>query len=578
MKKQRQGSKKSWPTIIKMLKEANLPWGHYILSALIGFAVATIFGWLPQLEGEIAGGDIFDMGKVARYVLFAIIGSCSQLVGAYTIWVDVTFVKRLQQHAWRRFIRLPMTSFEKVQPSTLISRVTEDSTLVSQIISTIINVAMTAWSSAILIYGMFTQHLTLSLMTLPLIILNAICFIITRSFVYDIGYSQQDALARLTQTIAERVKNMRIVKAFCREPEEFRRGAEVSQDRYKADMRQVTYNTVILAVMQISTALLTAIVLIGGAYFYSKHEMDTSALVTFYMTSVYLPNIMQQLMTTFLQLRSYQGSVEIVTSMAGLPSEQLQRELPMTDLQDSICFRNLSFNYPGTEHKVLDNVSFCFPKGKTTAIVGPSGSGKTTLLKLLERFYVPTEGEILYNGEPVEKYHLDSWRRHFAYIIQNSPILSGSIKDNILYGARREISNDELVDIAKKAQIYDFIQTLEKGFDTEVGVGGSNLSGGQRQRIAIARALAADPEILIMDEATSNLDTKNSHEVQVALRNLMQGKTVIVVAHQMKTIRHADQIIVLKDGQIEATGNHQSLCQGDSYYNRYCTLQNLAVN
>ena len=254
-----------------------------------------------------------------------------------------------------------------------------------------------------------------------------------------------------------------------------------------------------------------------------------------------------------------------------LPDENMQSKMSFALADEDIHFRNVSFGYQG--NSVLDDVSFTIPKGKVTAIVGVSGAGKTTVLNMLERFYEPTEGEILFGNTPVSDIHLNEWRDAFGYIQQNSPLLSCSIRENICYGLDRPVSEQELIEAVKQANAYDFIMELPNGFDTEVGELGGKLSGGERQRIAIARTLIKNPDYLLLDEATSNLDAKNTADVQTAIRSVVKGRTAIIVSHNMKEIRNADNIIVLNKGKVSSSGTHDALYGKDTVYTAFCDLQ-----
>ena len=231
---------------------------------------------------------------------------------------------------------------------------------------------------------------------------------------------------------------------------------------------------------------------------------------------------------------------------------------------------NVTFRYE--DRDVIQNVTVLIPKGKVTAIVGPSGAGKTTLLSLLERLYTPDEGEIRFGKTPVETIHLDEWRGATGYIQQSSPLLSGTVRENITYGLNREADESEIIAAAKKANCYDFIARLPQGFDTPVGAMGGKFSGGERQRIAIARMIIKDPDYLLLDEATSNLDAENELEVQQALNGLMKGRTAIVVAHNLRTVVNADNIIVMDQGRIQAVGTHETLYGTCDLYTKYFDL------
>ena len=224
-------------------------------------------------------------------------------------------------------------------------------------------------------------------------------------------------------------------------------------------------------------------------------------------------------------------------------------------------------------------MSFTAEPGKVTAIVGPSGAGKSTILNLVERFYTPGQGKIAWAGKDVRDYELHTWRRNIGYIPQDTQLLSGSIRDNITQGVAGEVTQAQLEDAARKADILDYIQSLPQGFDTDVGENGAKLSGGQKQRIAIARALLMDARILVLDEATSNLDAESEYHIEQTLKEVGKGRTVLMVAHRMDTVRHADKIVVMENSRVSAQGTHEELMSGSPLYRRLVELQsdNVAV-
>ena len=229
----------------------------------------------------------------------------------------------------------------------------------------------------------------------------------------------------------------------------------------------------------------------------------------------------------------------------------------------------MAFSYDA--RTALQDVSFRIPKGRITAIIGSNGAGKSTVFKLLERMYDPAEGQIRFGDTDVRSFELTSWRQSFAIVSQDKPLLSGTVRENILYGVRRKVSDEELEHVAKLANIYDFLMATPGGFDAQVGVNGSNFSGGQRQCIAIARAMMRNPDYLLLDEATSNLDAKSEQMVSQALKNLMAGRTTVMIAHNYSAVRDADHIIVMKDGKVEAEGTPEELMQTNEYYRTFAT-------
>src|SRR5699024_1689023 len=232
---------------------------------------------------------------------------------------------------------------------------------------------------------------------------------------------------------------------------------------------------------------------------------------------------------------------------------------------------NVTFSYD--DRKVLKDINFVIPKGKVTAIVGPSGGGKTTLLSLIERFYEPDVGQLVLGNTPAEKIHLDDWRNELSYVSQGSPLLSGTIKENIIYGSTARISDEDVRLADQKANALEFIEKFPEGFDTEVEEMGSKLSSGQRQRIAIARAIIKDPKYLLLDEATSSLDAQTAHTIQDALDELMKNRTTIVVAHNLTTVQNSDQIVVIDQGEVSGIGTHEELLTSSELYKDLIEIQ-----
>jgi ATP-binding cassette subfamily B protein AbcA/BmrA len=284
---------------------------------------------------------------------------------------------------------------------------------------------------------------------------------------------------------------------------------------------------------------------------------------------------MGQFTTLYSRLQKVVGATERIQAILAHEEEPRHSTAIAPKGNETITFNDLHFSYV-TGEEVLHGINLTVPARKVTAIVGPSGSGKSTLFSLLEQFYLPESGSISYGGQAITDYSLASWRSKIGYVSQESPLMAGTIKENMTYGLGREASMDEIRQAAEMAYSSAFIDKLPQGYDTEVGERGIKLSGGQRQRIAIARALLRSPDILMLDEATSSLDSTSEHEVQQALSNLMEGRTTVVIAHRLSTVVDSDQIVVLEQGHVTGTGTHAELISNHPVYRELAQKQFVA--
>ncbi len=265
-------------------------------------------------------------------------------------------------------------------------------------------------------------------------------------------------------------------------------------------------------------------------------------------------------------IRQANGALARVIRTFRLPDESAEEGRQMDEPDEDITFENVSFGYG--EEQVLKKISCRIPKHQVTAVIGANGSGKSTLFKLLDRLYDPQEGTIRFGQNDAAGYSLQAWRKTFAMVAQGSPLMEGTIRENICYGCERPVSEEELVKVAKLSRVYDFVRDLPDGFDTRITGGGQNFSGGQRQCIAIARAMMVSPDYLLLDEATSNLDAKSEHAVLEAMNELMKDRTTVIIAHSLAAIRNADYVIVLSDGRVTASGSPVQVLEESNNYLR----------
>lgn len=573
-KKPETASKKQpWGPFFKQVLGPNVPWAWYILNLVIQMAMSNLFLGMYELSGRIMAGEIFNNELLFQYIGMNVLSLVFSLVIGYSgsmanYWTE----RKIQNRIWHKMVRMPMRDYDKEEPSTLLSRVINDIGNVTYTLSYIFNVILTAYSLFLMLGTIYQMNSFITLALLCVLPYIFATMVIPGRFLYKAQAAVQQKMANLSGYIAERLSSITLVKSSANEEGDLAIGYEAAEEYYKA---YIKYHLIDGATQPFSygtEGIVGAIVLISGSILVQQGKLDMAGLMTMFAMrqSIYIN--MLQFIFCFYYLKTTMGSTAKIGDIMTKPSETMQRKQSFTEPDADLAFEDVGFSYVPDE-KVLQNVSMIIPKGKVTAIVGPSGAGKTTMLSLLERLYTPDQGKLTYGGQDAEDFHLDQWRRSAGYIQQNSPLLSGTVRDNIVYGMDREATQEEVERAAKMANAYDFIMKLPQGFDTEIGQLGGKLSGGERQRIAIARMIIKDPDYLFLDEATSNLDAENEAAVQAALNTVMEGRTAVVVAHNLRTVVNADNIIVMDQGKVQAVGTHETLYQTSPLYKKYFDLQ-----
>lgn len=374
--------------------------------------------------------------------------------------------------------------------------------------------------------------------------------------------------AEINAEVESSVAGIRVAKAYCASQHELNKFQESSIRFQKARGKAYREMGIFQSGMQFLTDFLYLIVLVAGGYFFYRGWIQSEDLAAYILYIMMLINPIRTLVNIYEQIQSGMSGFVRFCEIMDLPEEQdEQQAMELTDFKEAIVFDDVSFTYHHHENRpaVLSHLSFTIPKGKTVALVGPSGGGKTTICHLIPRFYEVDEGRILIDGNNITSLKRASLRKEIGIVAQDVFLFAGTIKENIAYG-NFEKSDEEIVEAAKKANIHEFIMALEKGYDTYVGERGVLLSGGQKQRISIARAFLKDPEILILDEATSALDNMTEMQIQNALTKLAKGRTTLVVAHRLSTVKTADLIIVLTEDGIMEQGSHEELLKKNGLY------------
>lgn len=568
--KMQESSRHQWKSLFHLIRRAGVPWYLFIFTFLMDALAATLFVKLPVLLGEIMQGEIMNGGQISQYGLMC---AAQVIFSFFSMMVFNLVYARVNASssnaAWNRILHLPMRVLFREKPSTLTSRVTNDSDGVSLALSGIFNCLSMIYTMVMVYIEMFRMNSTISLMLLLIPAWLFLSMRIVGNMSYRAQKKVQNSLSAFTSYLSVRLPNMRQMKAFGTEQQEQKKGEEKIKDQYSAEMTIVKINALSSMMQNLSTTLCNIIVLAFGGYLVSTGKLEAGDLITFFIfiaqgTFTYNG---ENLLMYYQNIKFGLGACTKVMDMIDTDEEVMKRDKSFTVPEADLHFDHVTFAYE--EKQILKDISFTIPKGRTTAIVGTNGSGKTTILKLLERFYEPDSGSITYGNENIEKYHLDEWRDSIGYVVQNSPLLQGSILDNITYGMQ---SPDRAAaeQAAREADAEEFILQMPQGYESEVGELGGKLSGGQRQKIAIARAMIHHPELILLDEATCGLDACSEQEILQTLSKTLSGKTVVMIAHSVAEVQHADQIIVMHNGEVAGCGTHEELLEQNEQYQEFC--------
>lgn len=546
---------------------------------LISAIVYVILSSLLSLLGPLLIGIIIDkyilVNDIEGTIRMVLLLTAIYVAGAIFTWLQ-TFVMirvsqktiwRLRQNLFEKFQLLPLATFDKRQQGDLMSRMTNDienlNAALSQSVVQIISTILTVIGSAI---AMFYLNWILAIVTMLIIpcILWAAKQIIKRSS-KNYREKQRD-LGQLNGFVAETISNSDITTLFGKEVPTIEQFNEANEKLRKSAMRAEIVTGLMGPVNNFINTLGIGIVVGVGALLSINNLVTIGIIASFITYSRQFLRPINQLSNLFNTFQSAIAGAERVFEIVDEQEEPKDSQSAITKdkFYGDVEYKNVDFHYE-IEKPILRNISFKAKAGETIALVGPTGSGKTTIIQLLNRFYDVTNGEVLIDGENIKNYRMDNLRDHIGVVLQDTYLFSGTVRENIRYG-KLEATDEEVEQAAKIAFAHNFIKYLPKQYDTMLVSGGMNLSQGQRQLIAIARAILEDPDILILDEATSSVDTMTEVHIQKGLNNLMKGRTSFVIAHRLKTIENADKILVIKDGTILEQGNHKTLMNQQGFY------------
>jgi ATP-binding cassette, subfamily B, bacterial MsbA len=540
--------------------------------------------WLSRLLAVTIGALLDPSDKMRSLEIVILIIVCTVALKNVFSWRGGTLGAQLQEYVTRdmrnavyaHLQRLPLRYFTRTRAGQILTKVLTDTDLTKALITQIVTQGLQNASlliTYIAVLFAISAHLTLLALVVAPAIIGALQPLL-RKLRKGARRTRND-YGEMMSVVQESVSGMRLVKSFGAEPYEERRFVEAST-RYSREMVKLTNHALLSQPITetLGTAVAVGLLWIGAQQVLIAQTLQASQLIVFLSVVMRLLQPLKQLTQLWATATTSSAAADRVFSILDETAEPaLDHGTRAADgLHDSVVFDTVSFAY-SPDDPVLTDVSFTARRGDMVALVGPSGAGKSTLVDLIPRFYAPTAGRILFDGVDAQDIALRSLRGLTGIVSQDTVLFNDTVRNNIAYGAEGAYSDDQIMAAARAANAHGFISELEHGYDTMLGERGTRLSGGQRQRIAIARALLIDPPILILDEATSSLDTESERLVQEAIDRLLAGRTVFVIAHRLSTVRHADLILVLERGRVVERGTHEVLLGARGAYYRLHAAQ-----
>ncbi|GEN88133.1 ABC transporter ATP-binding protein [Oceanobacillus sojae] len=568
--------------IFKKLKRFYWPYKKYFIWSIIGMLIVTVITVVYPIILQITIDEVVAEQRygLIPYICGAFLG-LMMIKGVSTFFFQylgdlfgMTAVYKLRESLYDKLQALAFKYYDNAKTGDIMSRLTADVEgfrfFLSVGFAELIRVVSLMLIS---ISVMFYYSIPLALITMAAMPFLAFVVYKFDKQVHPAFRSIRRSFGRLNTRVQENISGMNTVKSLSREDFEIGRFS-ASNDNYR---QKYLFTSGLWAkyfpVMEFIGNVSAVVLLAFGGFFVINGSMTTGELMAFFSLVWFIMGPLMNLGFIINQFSQAKASGERLLEI--LEAHEDIEEKPDAidkEIQGHVTFKNVTLTYIEDDDEALKHISFDAPPGKTIGLIGATGSGKTSITQLLTRFYEPEEGEVLVDGRPVSDYKLKSLRSQIGFVLQEPFLFSTTIKENISYGTPG-IKDEDIIVAAKMAQAHDFIMELPNGYDTLLGERGMGLSGGQKQRIAIARAICIDPSILVLDDATSAVDMQTEHKIQKALREVMKNRTSFIIAHRISSLKHADEILVLEDGEIVERGTHDFLLKNNGPYERIYNIQ-----
>lgn len=555
-----------WRRFFAMLFKSRLPILWIAGYIAINMVIVKMGVSVTEYTSEMFAGNLSFEGIILPFIIYSGVNLITSFIATIISYLCRARIDRnLRRMVWAKITRLPLGYFDRNKPKELLTRITSDTAVISSLVMLTVIPFFTGLYNLYVMFSKVGSYDPALMWSLLLVV----PFVLGSGFMmgkmrFGVNDTVNRKSAELARDVSEKMTNISLIKATAAEDKETEAGAFRMKDLYKATIKASWVGYLASPVATIVGALQLIMIVLVGRSFYQSGAITLTQWIAYLAFAQQVANTLQSYSGYWTSFKAAQGSTRRVTYIMEEENETAGTDVSAADMKGGFEVKNVSFSYGETP--VLKNISLSIPEGKVTAFIGESGGGKTTMLNLLERFYEPQEGEITVGDTPLNTYNMRSYRSSIAYLTQESTMLSGTIRDNLLFGIDRKVDDGELDQACRAANALDFIQEFPESYDTDIGESGSRLSGGQKQRIAIARAMLKQPHYMFMDEATAAMDAKGKQEVWFALENMMANKTVVMVAHDYQTASHADYVVVFNHGQVEDAGTQEELFKRNKFF------------
>lgn len=550
----------------------------YLILVIISALLANIFMLVaPYISGRaidfIKGENNVDFPMVAKFIgiLFAV-----YVLNALFTWGMTVFTNALSNHsiekmrkdAFGKISKLPLKFFDGHSHGDIISRLTNDIDAVSegllQGITQLFSGIVTVVGSLVLMFLLDWR------ITLCVIVITIICIFVSKAIATNSGKMfrlQAQTIGELNGYVSETVGNLKVVKAFGYEDKSSEVFGEINARLYDCGQKAQFYSSLVNPTTRyINNLAYISVGVLGGLAALAGH-LSVGIISSFLIYATQFARPINDMTSILTQLQSAQAAAARIFALGEIEPETPDEDRPELEVKNGeVMFKDVDFSY-NKDKELIKDLNIVAKQGQRVAIVGPTGAGKTTIVNLLMNFYGVDKGTIFVDGQAIDSVQRDSLRKNFGMVLQDTWLFAGTVKENIAYG-KEGATEEEIINAAKAASAHGFIKRLPNGYDTMITEDGGNLSSGQKQLLTIARAMLSDPKILILDEATSNVDTMTEQRIQKAFLKMMEGRTSFIIAHRLSTIREADLILVMDKGRIIEQGTHNELIAKNGFYTK----------